>query len=155
MNDELDLENGNASEAERLLAAGQEARRGRGRPKGSTTRASTKKKAPGFTEADDKTLKGRLVKAFSDWQAVAESREDEELADILERRKDAMAQGLVSLTRNIPVLRGPLVLLANFLEPLFAFGELGKLGITRWINRRETRLMAQQEANGVPVADVS
>ena len=154
MSDELDLEQGDPAAADKILAAGTESRAKRtaGRPKGSTSKAKT----TAATEAEDKTLYGRLVGAFHDLSESARVRDDDELADILEHRKEPMAQGLVSLTRNIRILRGPLVLLVNFLEPTLAFWELGSLTARRYIARRQRIAWEQQQQRAgnveVPVA---
>jgi hypothetical protein len=155
MADDLDLERGDPDAAEKILAAGTESRAKRtaGRPKGSTNKAKT----TAATEADDKSLYGRLVGAFHDLSESARVRQDDELADILENRKEPMAQGLVSLTRNLRILRGPLVLLINFLEPTLAFWELGSLATRRYIERRQRILWEHQQrqqgvTEEVPVA---
>ncbi len=148
---ELDLDAGDPSAAEKILSEGQAARatRTRGRSSSDSSSGKGKPKTAAFTEAEDKSLHGRLATAFQDLAETAKGREDLELADILERRKDAMAQGLVSLTRNIRVLRGPLVLLINFLEPTLAFWELATLGINRYIARQQRKRWERQQ--GQPI----
>ncbi len=151
MSPDLDLEHGDEDAAEKILSSSAPSRAKRTTSSTSKTAGAAKSKT--VTDADNKALYGRLVAAFHDLSEQAAAREDNELADILERRKESMAQGLVSLTRNVLFLRGPLVLLINFLEPSLAFWELGGLAIRRYIARQQRIRYERQERNGVPVVD--
>ena len=155
MSDELDLEIGDPQAADKIQAEGQAARgrRQTRRATGSKSKSSGRKPA---SEAEENSLKDKVRAMFSDFHEALRER-DPELADVLERRGEAMSQGLVSVTRTIPFLRGPLVLLVNFFQPTLAFWELGSLLTARWIARRNRRAVEQREqANGQPdVTDVT
>lgn len=134
---ELDLTQGDSDAAARILEEGKAAGGNRrGRPKGSTAKSTTARKTG--SEAEDNSLRGDLRDMFNDFAEQFRER-DPELAGVLERRKDAMSQGLVGLTRKIPPFRGPVKVLVAFFQPTLAFWELGSLLTGRYIERRQRR----------------
>lgn len=106
---------------------------------GSSSTRSRAKASP----ATESGLQGRLVDAFTRLANMLERKGDEELSTAINDEKQAMAQGLVSLTRNVTPLRGPLVLLISFLEPVLAFWRVGSILGGRLIERRQ-RVMAER-----------
>lgn len=120
MADELDLEQGDPKFFQRVTAAGKERTAQARAAKTPPSRASTAAKQAA-DKAEDGWLKTELLNSFTDWQ---EATQDEYLADLLGRRKDQMASGLVALTRNIRFLRGPVITMVKFVQPIMAFREL-------------------------------
>lgn len=147
---ELDLEHGDRAAADKLQSEGKEARTRR-RSTSSTSSKSKPKSAP-TNDAEEKSLTVRLSSAFSDLADQAEAHQDLELADVLNRRKDAMSQGLMSLTRTVRFLRPPLLLFLIFLEPTLAFWELGGLATRRYIARAQRKQWERQQADVAGVA---
>lgn len=150
MSDELDLEAGDPSEAERILNEGQVASRSRRQSRAKSGKSTPRKAA---TEAEDNSLRGDAREMFDDF-AKAVERRDPELAEILQRRGEAMAQGLVSLSRKVKFLRSPLVLFIAFFQPTLAFWELGSYGISKYINWRQSKV-AEGDYNQAGVANVT
>lgn len=151
---EIDLTKGDPDAAEKIAAAGSSARRGR-RGKSSDSSGSKGTTTKAAREAQDRTLKGELLEMFHDF-AESFQEHDPELADILERRREAMSQGLVALTRKIGVLRGPVVLFVAFFQPVLAFWELGSYAVRRYVARQQRKANERRAAaNGVEVTDVT
>jgi len=125
MADEIDLERG-------VPSSRTEARRRRTERKGPIEGESKT-----LTEKLDRELDDRITAALEQLRDWRESRDDEELADAIERGKEKMSKGLVSVTHIVAPLRGPLVVILGFLEPVLAFGEVGRILIGRWLNRRQ------------------
>ncbi|MDE2101941.1 MAG: hypothetical protein KGL39_32140 [Patescibacteria group bacterium] len=152
---DLDLETGDLSRAEKIQAEGSAARSSRRQSRAAGSKSRTGK-TTAAKEAEDSGLKSKLQEMFQDFAEQFQER-DPELADVLNRRKDAMSQGLVGLTRNIKLLRGPLVLLVNFFQPTLAFWELGGLLIHRYISHQQRRAIERREQqNGLTdVTDVT
>lgn len=130
---ELDLSKGDPDAADKIQSEGQAARASRSKSRTTTS----KRKSPAASDAADKDIRSRLVAAFSDLADQAAAHEDEELADVLTRRKEAMSNGLVSLTRNLTILRSPLLFFLIVLEPVLAFWELGGLAARRYVARSQ------------------
>lgn len=146
MSDELDLELGDANRAERILAAGKESGP-RGKRARSTSSAKRTTGTKASSEAEERSLKSDLLEMFSDFSEQFTA--DPELKDILERRKEAMSQGLVALTRKIPFVRSPLKLIVALFQPTVAFWELGGYGVRRYLGwRNRIALQQRAEANG-------
>jgi hypothetical protein len=134
--DELDLEHG-------IPERGEEPRRRRR----STTSESAKDKPNG--DKLDKELYARLIGAFdqlAEWRAA---RDDAELANAFDEDKDKMARGLTSFTHAITPARKPLIIFLSFVEPVLAFGRIGRILAERFVARRqriaEERAAAQAE----------
>ncbi len=147
---EIDLTKGDPLELEKLM----------GSKSGGSTRSSTTSKTsasasaktkPAQTknDAEDAPLKVKLTEQLNDLAEAVEN-SDPILSDILTRRAEQMAQGLVSLTRVVPFLRMPLVFALNFLQPLLAFFELIRHLAGRWsYSRAIKRARREAEARGV------
>lgn len=84
----------------------------------------------------DRDLRTRLEGVFDRIAEAAEVRGDIELADAIAEDAKVMAQGLVSFTRPLRALRGPLLLLLGIVEPFMAFRRVGMLLFGRWYVRR-------------------
>jgi len=134
MADELDLEKGDASRAEERRA------RRQARTGSSETKTGSEKL--------DKELHDRLMGAFQQVQEWREARDDEELATAIDEDKDKMSKGLVSLTHVIDPLRRPLLIFLGFVEPVLAFGRVGRILGGRFIAMRQARAddLAQRQA---------
>lgn len=151
----LDLEEGDealadASPAERRraarLAAAKEKNAKRDSSK-SSSRRSTRTVSGEKVEAE---LMSRLGRTFDRIAKALDARGDDELAHAIREDSDAMSQGLVSLTSNVKLLRSPLLMSLNLIEPVLAFGRVFRILFGRW-NARQARLamereVAQQEA---------
>lgn len=152
MMDELDLERGDAERAERIAALQEEGKTTRrirrpSKPAAAKPTAASKARATTAQRIEDELL-SRLDRTFdriAEWRL---SRGDEELATVISEDKGQMSHGLVSLTRLAPVVRTPLLMILNLLEPALAFGRVGRILAGRWVMRREQiaaeRLAAQQ-----------
>lgn len=122
-----------------------------GRPKGSSSR-------PPAAERELQSRTGRIVSRITD---RLEERGDHELATALQEDGDAMVGGLVELTRRFTALRTPLLLILGLVEPVLAFGRVGRILIRRAQWRREEAAAAaareemagqdQEFMGGVPV----
>jgi hypothetical protein len=136
MADELDLERGDPSRAEERSRRRRERQAGAG---GESQAATVKL---------DKELHARLVESLDRVQEWREAREDMELAVAIEQDKEKMAKGLVSLTHAVTPLRQPLLVFLSFVEPLLAFGRVGRILATRWVTRRQRQAedLAQAQA---------
>ena len=149
-NSELDLEAGDEDRAERIAAAtdsGSSKKPRFGSKKASGSSASPKRATPRATAAKraEESLNARLVRAFDRIIEQLLQRGDAELATVIEEDKDAMAAGLVSLTRAVTWMRRPLVTALNFVEPVLAFGRVGKILVTRMVLRRQQQMEQQPE----------
>lgn len=155
---EIDLENGDPDRAERIakVRGDQEAGQARSRAARASSK-SEKSDKPSATKAKssstgttDANLKSRLRDAFVRLADQRETKDDTELSLALREEADAMAQGLVSLTRNITPLRFPLLFVLNFLEPVLAFWRVGGILLGRFATRRnlieQEREMARADA---------
>lgn len=140
----LDLEDGddnlaNATPAERRAAARKraaEAKPASDKPprKGSKAR----------DEAEQAELRSRLDRVFDRIALSLESREDYELATVIREDTQAMTQGINSLTRGVTVLRGPIIMALNLIEPVLAFGRVGRILLGRFAERQRQRQAAAE-----------
>ena len=128
MPDELDLERGDPSRSEE--------RRQRRRATRTETVSGESKTV---TDKLDRELHARLVESLGQVQEWREARDDEELATAIEQDKEKMAKGLVSLTHAVMPLRKPLVVFLSFVEPILAFGRVGRILTFRWVEKRQRR----------------
>lgn len=115
-------------------------------------RTDTPPASEGFTAQE---LRFQLGRAFDGLVKNRETRDDLELAEAIREEGDAMTEGFVALTDNVPVLRMPLVILLNLLITLLAFGRVGGILWGRFKVRRSERL-AQQEIvmeGNVPITE--
>lgn len=129
MADDLDLERGDPSRAEE--------RRTRRRSTRDSNAVGGESKT--LSEKLDRELHSRLVESLERVQEWRESREDMELAEAIGQDKDKMAKGLVSVTHVVQPLRGPLVIFLGFVEPVLAFGRVGRILTVRWVERRQQK----------------
>jgi hypothetical protein len=95
-------------------------------------------------QIDNDQIAAQVARTFDRIVKALEDREDEELATVIEEDKDAMSRGIVSLTRNVKQLRKPLIVVLNLIEPLLAFGRVGRILLLRFAERR-ARVMAERE----------
>jgi hypothetical protein len=142
---ELDLEFGDPL---RASPEGETRRRRR-----ATTEAKSEADDTGAVETE---IRSRLDRLFDRIVKAREAVEDEELAEVIREDADAMANGFISVTHNVPFLRLPLIMLLNILEPVLAFYRVARILVIRWFARRAERAAAQyaQEPvyeNGVPI----
>lgn len=144
----LDLEEGDetladASPAERRRAARKAARSEQPAVKKSTSRSAR----PAVRERVESELLSRLDRTFDRLAQMLDSRGDEELAHVIREDKDAMGQGLASLTRNVKFLRGPLLMALNLIEPALAFGRVARILYGRFAERQQR--IADERAQAV------
>ncbi len=105
-------------------------------PPSSSPRQSPRARTAAAVEKD---LKERLTTVFTRIADAADARGDMELAEVVRDDTEIMATGLVSLTRPFMLLRTPLLLLLAVVEPVMAFGRIGRLTLERVLIRRERR----------------
>lgn len=150
---ELDLEHGDEAAAEKI-AERQEAGKKRSRAArgtGTSSKSSSRTSATQKLQQLETELRSRLDRTFDRLAEWRGSRGDAELAQVIEEDKEQMGQGLVSVTRIIPWVRGPLLMFLNLLEPVLAFWRVGRILFSRWVWRREQAAMeAQQQHVGEP-----
>lgn len=96
--------------------------------------------------SDDSGLVARMDTAFSKIADQVAARGDEELAEAIREERHPMSVGLVSLTSTLTFLRWPLVIVMALVEPLLAFLRVGRLLFIRFLNWREQRIIAAQQA---------
>lgn len=128
MADDLDLERGDPGRGEERRTRRRE--RERTATGGESKTTSTK---------IDNELHSRLVGSLEQVQEWREARDDAELAQAIGEDKEKMAKGLVSLTHAVQPLRQPLLIFLSFVEPLLAFGRVGRILTVRWVERRQER----------------
>lgn len=126
MPDELDLERG-------VPESSSERRRRRAESTGVGGETKT------ATDKLDRELSDRLDSAFGQVVEWRTARGDEELATAISEDSHKMTQGLVSLTHFVVPLRRPLLIFLAFVEPVFAFGRVGRILFSRWTYRRQLR----------------
>jgi|SRR5215469_3403139 len=139
MADELDLERGAPTREERR----------RNRQERTSERRSEGKASVTEEQKLDRELHARLIGAFEQIIEWRNARADSELADAIDQDKEKMAAGLVSLTHTVNPLRRPLNIFLGFVEPILAFGRVGRILTVRWFERRARRaeeLAAEQAA---------
>lgn len=134
------------------LSGGQEKSGDRETAAKSSSRSSSRKPAARKTAATESELKGRLHSVFDRVADSVEARGDEELAEILREDRDVMAQGLVSLTRPFLPLRTVIMLGLSVVEPVMAFGRLGRLVVERVLINRAAKHGAPPETDRRDVA---
>jgi hypothetical protein len=81
-------------------------------------------------------LASRLDRMFERLATSLEAREEFELAGVIREERKAMSGGLVLLTQHFDVLRDPLLRLLGFVEPVVAFGRVGRIIARRIVERR-------------------
>lgn len=116
-----------------------------GKPEGDGERKTPPKPSPAATDRADRDLKTRLEEIFRRIADAAEARGDDELADIIREDMKVMATGLVSLTRPLRALRGPLMLLLAIVEPFMAFSRVTRVMLGRFMDRRAERAQTGEE----------
>lgn len=131
----LDLEVGDEAMAEE--AQSRQAARSASREK----RKEPGVRAQAAEQRSENELSRRLEEAFGRIAEQLLIRGDDELGDAITEDKGKMAKGLVSGTRRIPFLRGPLTIALDLAEPFLAFFRVGRIVFTRAYGR----IYGQQE----------
>lgn len=159
----LDLENGDEELAEATPAQ----RRAAARKAAGEDRPSTAKKTSSARRSSTKTptqvskleaeLTSRLHRTFDRIAQTLDARGDQELAEVIREDGDAISQGFISLTRNVRFLLSPLIMLLNLVEPVLAFGRVGRILYRRWVERQQRTAeqatqQSQSEVFSSPVA---
>ena len=146
----LDLEEGDEALAEASPAERRRAARKAARSEQPTAKKPSRVR-PAVRERVESELLSRLDRTFDRLAQMLDSRGDEELAYVIREDKDAMGQGLASLTRNVKFLRGPLLMALNLIEPALAFGRVGRILYGRFAERQQRiadeRAQATAESN--------
>lgn len=110
---------------------------------GSKTRErKTKPRRP--TARAENELRDRLTGCFERISESLQARDDPELADIVREDAEVIAQGLVSLTRPFTAMRTVVLAAVAIVEPLMAFGRIGRVLGSRWAERRAMRAQEQE-----------
>lgn len=135
--DEIDLERGDPARAD--------ATEKKAATRSRSTKSQSAKPAPAET-----SLKTRLENVFEKLAKQMEARGDEELATALSEEKTNMSQGLVSLTKNLTPLRGPLLVIVSLVEPVLAFGRVGGILVRRAVARRAQKIAEWEAAQQQP-----
>lgn len=115
--------------------------------KSSSSSKSRPSRSSAKQEAD---LRERLVECFDRIAGALRGRGDEELAELIDEDAEVMAVGLVSMTRPLQALRAPLLVVVAVVEPLLAFGRIGRVLVVRFAERRA---IAQMQADAAQDAD--
>lgn len=145
IDDELDLINGDSERAERIAEAGPDrtSRVARASKRSTTTPSRSRSKSGGSSSSKSSAndLAPRFRAAF-DKLADRLLARDEELATAIREESEGMASGLMSVTKTVPFLRGPLLIFFGVLEPVLAFWRVGGILTRRWLDRRQARANA-------------
>lgn len=91
-------------------------------------------------------IESRLDRVFDQLAEQREARGDEELATALREDKRPISSALVSLTRPIGQARQLVLLVLAVIEPLLAFGRIGRILAGRVRGRQERRAEERQRA---------
>lgn len=141
----LDLEHGDedladASPAERRRAAAKraddEAAAATGKKSSSRSKSSSSRSRASTQERVEVELASRLDRTFDRIAIALDQRGDDELASVIREDAGAMSQGLVSLTRSVKFFRSPLLMALNLIEPVLAFGRVGRIMYVRFAERQ-------------------
>jgi hypothetical protein len=81
-------------------------------------------------------LRGRIEPVFERLAEWRESRGDLELAAVIREDARTMSSSIVGLTKRLPAVRGPLLVVLAIVEPLLAFGRLARIVGGRWTDAR-------------------
>lgn len=149
MAEELDLERGDPARAERITL-GKEKTASEKKPLGGS-QGSTRKSGSTARERGENELQTRVQAVFYKIADMLARKEDVELEEAMRDNAPAMAQGFVSLTRNIKWLRSPLLLFLNLVEPALAFWDVGTILAGRWYARRMQMVEPEPTPESVPV----
>ena len=137
MTDEIDLEKGEPESSRE--------RRSRRRSSSSSS-SSVSGESKTTSDKLDNELNARLIDAFNHIQEWREARDDQELAVAIAEDKEKMSRGLVSLTHVFSPVRKPLVIFLGFIEPVLAFGRVGRILAGRFFGWRQQRAEAIAQA---------
>lgn len=137
----LDLNEGDAELADASPAARRRAARAAASEAKSSTKSTPRKATVDRLEAE---LMNRLDRTFDRIAKTLDARDDEELAEVVREDKEAMSQGLVSLTHSVTFLRGPLLMTLNLVEPTLAFGRIVRTLYVRW-SLRQQRIATERQ----------
>lgn len=129
----LDLESGDEKRADDISA--------RQRRRESRRKTSTSTSRPKSEEGD---VKSQLIAIFERIADQLDARNDDELGPAVREEKEAMAQGIVAVTRLAPFFRAPVVLFIALVEPFLAFFRVGRILVFRFFQRRAR--IAQERA---------
>lgn len=142
----LDLEHGDEELADATPAERRRAARKRAADSGGGTSTPRPSRSKAAQERVETELVSRLHRTFDRIALALDSRGDEELAVVIREDAAAMTHGLVSLTRNLKVLRSPLLMALNLIEPVLAFGRVGRIMYGRFVARQARVAQERQEA---------
>lgn len=137
---DLDLDKGDPERVKANESAADKRRESRAT--GVHSKPGTRKTAAQKAEEE---IAARLHVTFDRIATACENRNDEEMAAIFREEAQSMSVGLVSLTRNVSALRPGLLMTLNLVEPIMAFGRLGRELLQRFMARR-ARKIAEYEA---------
>lgn len=109
-----------------------------GAPPGSATaarNAATQAKQEG-------ELSGRIQEALTRIAVALENRSDgqSEMADALRQDGKKMSDAIVNVTRKVKVLRGPVLWVLTIIEPILAFGRVGRIALDKLVGWRGQRM---------------
>lgn len=154
----LDLEEGdeglaNASPAERRRAAQRQADEEAAKATSKSRKSSTSRSKAATEGRIETELASRLDRTFDRIAIALDQRGDDELAHVIREDAGAMSQGLVSLTRSVKFLRSPLLMALNLIEPVLAFGRVGRIMYFRFAERQAR--IAEERAAQHPNGDTS
>lgn len=139
-NGDIDL---NAGDPSRADSRSEQRRR---RRQAADSKAGKDTGGGGFTETE---VRHHLGRAFDGLAKNRETRNDPDLAEAIREEGDAMTEGFVALTENVPPLRLPIVIILNVLITLLAFGRVGGILWERFkIRRAERQAEREQETPG-------
>lgn len=142
----LDLEEGDeelakATPAQRRRAA----RKAAGENETREPAATRSRSSAAVQDRVESELVSRLDRTFDRIAKALDARDDTELADVIREDKEAMGQGLASLTRSVKFLRSPLLVVLNLVEPMLAFGRVGRIMYVRFAERQQ-RIVAERQS---------
>lgn len=144
----LDLEEGDeelaeASPRERRRAARKAVRETTSKP--ASKSASSSRSRASASDRVEAELLSRLDRTCLRIADMLTARGDDELAEAVREDRGPMSQGLVSLTSNVKLLRMPLIMALNLVEPALAFGRVGRILYNRFVDR-QARRQTEREA---------
>lgn len=144
----LDLEQGDENLADASPSERRRAARAAARKDSESSKTPRRKPAAQSASARERVeveLASRLDRTFDRIAIALSARGDEELADVIREDKEAMGQGLVSLTRSVKFLRSPFLMVLNLVEPVLAFGRVGRILYVRYAERQSRIAIERQQ----------
>lgn len=146
MTSELNLSHGDPDRAARIQER-QEAGSSRSKTRRGTSKSESGGKSSGGSKGSTaaRNIKSDLKDAFNRLGDLRLAKDDEELGTALKEEAESMAQGLVSATRALPFLQGPILFFLAILVPTLAFWRVGSILFGRAVERR-ARIEAERQA---------